>query len=318
MQEVETRARLVDLDDHGLARRGPIAVLSRSEVEDAIARGDEPARLVLEISRAGGQAGDLTAEARVAVEWEKAELEEVLRASGGDEVTLSFDEGELERLLAEADVEAHGIRERAAVLGIVVAAVAGTAGPASAHPQLSGESTAGATLTSAPSFITDSRGGDGGAVPIPAASTGFVTDSRGGDGGAVPAPAPTTAFVTDSRGGDGGAVPAPAPTTAFVTDSRGGDGGAVPAPAPGTGFVSDSRGGDGGAVPIPAPTTAFVTDSRGGDGGAVSTPAPSGGTSISLPSPGDTAGIAGLALLITAAGFVAVRKSRHPDGGLPA
>jgi hypothetical protein len=275
MQEVETRARLVDLDDHGLAGRGPIAVLSRSEVEDAIARGDEPARLVLEISRAGGQAGDLNAEARVAVEWEKAELEEVLRASG-EEVTLSFDEGELEQLLAEGDVEAHGIRERAAVLGIVVAAVAGTAGPASAHPQLSGDSTAGATLTSAPSFITDSRGGDGGAVPIPAASTAFVTDSRGGDGGAVPAPAPST------------------------------------------GFVTDSRGGDGGAVPIPAPTTAFVTDSRGGDGGAVSTPAPSGGTSISLPSPADTAGIAGLALLITAAGFVAVRKSRPPDSGLPA
>jgi hypothetical protein len=232
MQQIETRARLVGLEGDRLAARGPIAVLPRAEIEDAIAGGEYPARLMLDIARGDSEGGDdVVAEARVAVEWDRTELEELLRASSDDDVTLlSFDADELERLLAESDVDAHGLRERAAVLGIVVATAGATAGGALAHPQLSGEPYAGAGGTSVPSFITDSRGGDGGAA---AAAE---------------------------------------------------------------------------AVPI-------MTDSRGGTGGVDATP-DAGGTSISLPSPAETAGVAGLALLITAAGFVAARSRR--DRELPA
>src|SRR6266540_1233578 len=250
MQEVETRAQLVGLDADRLAARGPIAVLPRSEIEEVIAGDEYPARLMLDVARRDGQGGDeLVAEARVAVEWEKAELEELLGASTGDDVTLSFDADELERLLDESDVDAHGLRERAAVLGIVVATAGATAGGALAHPQLSGEATAGASGTSTPSLITDSRGGDGGAAAAPEA----------------------------------------APT-----------------------FITDSRGGTGGLAPVEVGTTRFITDSRGGTGGVESTPA-AGGTSISLPSPGETAGIAGVVFLITAAGFVAARSRRDRE-----
>jgi len=254
MQEVETRARLVGLDGDKLAARGPTAVLPRTEIEEVIAGGEYPARLVLDVARGDGQSGgDVVAEARVAVEWEKAELEELLRASTGDSVTLSFDEDELERVLEGSDVDAHGLRERVAVLGIVIATAGATAGGALAHPQLSGEATGGASGSSTPSFVTDSRGGDGGAAAAPEAAPSFITDSRGGTGGLAPTEVGTTRFITDSRGGTGG-------------------------------------------VDTAAPAT--------------------GGTSISLPSPGDAAGIAGVVLFITAAGFVAARSRR--DRELPA
>ena len=74
-------------------------------------------------------------------------------------------------------------------------------------------------------------------------------------------------------------------------------------------MVTDSRGGDGGLAPTEVGTTNFITDSRGGTGGVEAAPA-TGGTGISLPSPEDTAAVAGLALLITAAGFVGLRSRR--------
>ena len=320
MQEVETRAQVIGAGADSLAGRGPTAVLPRTEIEEVIERGDDPARLVLEIARAGDGA-EISPEARVSVDWDRADLEELLRASGGNDVTLSFDEAELMRLLEEGDVDAHGLRERAAILGIVVATAGAASGSAFAHPQLSGEPTGGAAPSSAPAFITDSRGGDGGAVVAPAAASGFVTDSRGGDGGAVPAPAASTGFVTDSRGGDGGLAPAPEGPSSFVTLDQAPQGPSSfvtldPAPED-TSFVTDSRGGDGGLAPAPEGTTSFITDSRGGDGGMA--PVAASDTGISLPSPEDTAALAGLALLITAAGFVAVRSRRdHGDHGLPA
>ena len=315
MREVETRARLVGLDGDSLAARGPIAVLPRSEIEEAMTAGDGPARLVLEIGRAGGESGGVATEARVSVDWDRAELEELLGATGGDDVALSFDEGELERLLEEGDVEAHGLRERAAVLGIVVATAGAAAGSAFAHPQDIGDGSVGAAPSNAPSFITDSRGGDGGAAAAPAAVTSFITDSRGGTGGVTPAPEAGPSFITDSRGGTGGVAPAPEAGPSFITDSRGGTGGVAPAPDAGTSFVTDSRGGTGGVAPTEAGTTSFITDSRGGTGGVEQASA-DGGTSISLPSPGDAAGLAGFALLITAAGFIAARSRRGPE--LPA
>jgi hypothetical protein len=320
MQEVETRAQVVAIGPGSLAGRGPTAVLARSEIEEVIERGDNPARLVLEIARADGEIESPSPEARVAVDWDRAELEELLRAADGKDVMLSFDEKELMRLLEESDVEGHGLRERAAILGIVVATAGAASGSAFAHPQLSGESTTGAAPTSASAFITDSRGGDGGAVVAPAAASGFVTDSRGGDGGAVPAAEGTTGFVTDSRGGDGGLTPAPEGPSSFVTLDQAPQGPSsfvTLDPAPDDGFVTDSRGGDGGLAPAPEGTTSFITDSRGGDGGVA--PVAASDTGISLPSPEDTAALAGLALLITAAGFVAVRSRRdHGDHGLPA
>jgi hypothetical protein len=70
---------------------------------------------------------------KIAVSWEREDLEDLLQRAAGDSVTLAFDGQALLRAL-ETDVEAHGIREGLAVLAVAV--VAGSAaGVAAAQPQ---------------------------------------------------------------------------------------------------------------------------------------------------------------------------------------
>src|SRR5436190_8538668 len=163
MQEVETRARLVDASGESLASRGPTAVVPRSEIEEVINRGEYPARLVLDIARAGGEGNaDVTAHAQVAVDWDKPELEELLRNSADEGVMLSFDSDELQQLLDDPDVDAHGLREKAAALGIVIATAGAATGSAFAHTQgdIGGGSSASGTPAS--SFVSDvGMGGTG-------------------------------------------------------------------------------------------------------------------------------------------------------------
>jgi hypothetical protein len=338
MQEVHARAQLVAIDEPGLSTRKLSAVIPRSEIEEVIGGGEFPARLVVAVGRADDETRDVTAHAQLAVDWAKPDLEELLRRAGDSDLELSFDADEVQRALDDADVEGHGMRERVAVLGIVVATAGATAGGAFAHTQLLDGGGSGATTSHATSsFITDVRGGTGGAT---AGSPAFITDVQGGTGGATAAPetgAPS--FITDVQGGTGGATAAPetgAPS--FITDVQGGTGGATAAPETGApSFITDVQGGTGGATAAPetgAPS--FITDVQGGTGGATAAPetgAPSfitdvqggtgspvtvssDGTGISLPSAADTAGLAGLALVLTGAGFVAVRSRREPH--LPA
>lgn len=334
MQEVETRARLVDLNGGSLAERGPTAVVPRSEIEEVINRGEYPARLVLDVARAGGEGNaDVTAHAQVAVDWDKPELEELLRNAADEGVTLSFDSDELQQLLEDPDVDAHGLREKAAALGIVIATAGAATGSAFAHTQgdIGGGGSAtgqpassfvsdvgmGGSGTAAPSFVTDVRGGTGEptAAPATGAPSSFVTDVRGGTG----APEGVPGFVSDVQGGTGQATPEAAPS--FVTDVRGGTGGEPAAAPEGTSFVTDVQGGTGqpagvsglvsdvqGGTGQPEGVPGFVSDVRGGTGEPASTP--SGGIEISMPSPSETAGLAGIALLITGAGFVAARSRR--------
>jgi hypothetical protein len=81
--------------------------------------------------------GDGRQTERVALGWQPDELERLLQTTSGDEIPLTFDEGALQRLLDE-DVEAHGVRETAAVLAVVGGLAAAGAGSALARPALDG------------------------------------------------------------------------------------------------------------------------------------------------------------------------------------
>ena len=129
MEEIRTRARLVDPAASSLSTRGLTTLVPRAEVEEAFHRGEFPAPLVLDIARTDGS-DDVTAHAQVTVDWDQAMLEELLRITDDDQIRLSFDADELEQALQEAEVDAHGMRERAAVLVIGVAAAGATAGGA--------------------------------------------------------------------------------------------------------------------------------------------------------------------------------------------
>jgi hypothetical protein len=159
MAEVQTQVRLVD---PGLiATRGVSTTLRRTEIERALAEGEYPAQLLLELSRAGPE-GEEPATGEVLVLWQEKELNELLRSAGteSDEVALWFDRSELEHALA-ADFEAHGLRERTAMLAITVAAAGVTAGGAFAHPELFGDAGSGtAAAPTTQTFLSDVASSD--------------------------------------------------------------------------------------------------------------------------------------------------------------
>jgi hypothetical protein len=105
-----------------------VATIERAEVEKAL-QSDEPVDLLLDVERVAPDGSGRETE-RIALGWEPEDLERVLAQSGG-EITLTFNEAELRQLL-DADVDAHGMRERLAVVTVVAGLAAAGAGGASA------------------------------------------------------------------------------------------------------------------------------------------------------------------------------------------
>lgn len=126
MQEHAQASMVSESDLHG----GLSTTISRSAVEEAL-RLEEPPELVLDVT---GPAGERS----VAVSWKRDDLERLLREATGDSIQLTFDRAALEQAFAEDDVEAHGLKQKAAILAVAVAAAAGVAGGASAMPMTSG------------------------------------------------------------------------------------------------------------------------------------------------------------------------------------
>jgi hypothetical protein len=111
--------------------RGVSTTIARTEIQRALDSG-EKMELVLDVSRV---AGDAEVEAHtVAVALDPTDLEDLLRADEGDEIGLQFDAEELEAALADAEVEAHGLRQKAAVLAVAAIGVGAFAGHAAAQP----------------------------------------------------------------------------------------------------------------------------------------------------------------------------------------
>jgi hypothetical protein len=127
--------------------RALVTTISRSEVEEALGN-DAPVDLLLDVERVAADGTGRETE-RIALAWEPQDLERALAASGDDQVTLTFDEAELQRLLEE-DVEAHGMRERLVVLSVVAGLAAGGAGSAAAMTYGGGASSAGTPAATAP------------------------------------------------------------------------------------------------------------------------------------------------------------------------
>jgi hypothetical protein len=128
MDELLTRAQLVGYDP---AHAAIGTVVPRAEFAETAARGEFPATLLLDLDRVEAGDGGGAAHARVAVDWDKETLEELLASTEDESIALWFDQRELAR--AFDDVEAHGLRERAAVLAIAATAAAASASPALAR-----------------------------------------------------------------------------------------------------------------------------------------------------------------------------------------
>jgi hypothetical protein len=100
-------------------------IVARSVLEAALREGDE-AELWFDIAR-----GDESA--RLAIDVSTTDLEEILRLSGGDDVMLALDGEAIEGLFGDPDVQAHGLKGALAI-AVTSAAILAPAGQA-ALPQ---------------------------------------------------------------------------------------------------------------------------------------------------------------------------------------
>jgi hypothetical protein len=290
--------RLAESAPSEMGDRSVTAVLSRTEIEQA-AHSDR-AELMLDIQR--GEGPDVQAHTLTVV-WTREELERLLETDSKDELTISFDREQLEQALdIDADVEAHGLRQKALIFTVLVgsAAVAptmaqampdnmGPAGPSQAAPAVVVGGAQSADVVSAaqsapreaPAVVT------GGAIP--------AADQAVASGPGMIAPAVVT----------GGAIPA--------ADQAVGSGPGDIAPAVVTGGAISAADQAAAAAQPPAVVTGgALPEGTAPRATPVATSTP-GSSSID---PTDALLIGGgAALAIAAAGFAATRR---PDAPRPA
>jgi hypothetical protein len=174
MDERSGTVRLVE-PAHDSETRGLVATVSRTDVEQAMRSDEGSVDLLLDVERASSD-GDGRETQRIALGWEPQDLERLLERTDGDEISLTFDEGELERLLDE-DVEAHGMREKLAVLTVAAGMAAAGAGSAFASPMTDGGGALpGGTATPA-AQVTASEMSTGLGTQQTAASAGRTTSA---------------------------------------------------------------------------------------------------------------------------------------------
>jgi hypothetical protein len=154
--------------------RGLVATIPRTQVEEAL-RKDAPVDLLLDVERVAADGVGRETE-RIALAWEPQDLERLLGKASDEEITLIFDETELQQLLDE-DVEAHGMREKLAVLSVAAGIAAAGAGPAGAMVYGSGGGTSAGTPAAVAPASEISTGVTGQTPAAPAEiSTGIVQE----------------------------------------------------------------------------------------------------------------------------------------------
>ena len=143
-------ARGSAVPDHGLA-----IDLRRADIETALGSADDGVVELLLDLEAREVDGGTTRHQTLAVGCTLADLERMLE-DASDNVRVSFDAEALARAI-DPDIEAHGLREKMAVLAIVVATTGAAAGSAQAMPSLGGQGGgSGATVASARDMPADS------------------------------------------------------------------------------------------------------------------------------------------------------------------
>ena len=189
MDGTSTSAMLVDTPPMLASQPDGLTVtVPRDEIEAALT-SNPPSELALDILRMI-EGTDAPERRTVKVAWKRTDLESVLEDADAEAITFSFDAAELTRLLAEPDVEGHGIREAAVVLSIAAAAAVGGAASASAANHEEASFTARGITSAAVAATHDeasftARGIDPGTVAATHDEASFT--ARGIDPGTVAA-----------------------------------------------------------------------------------------------------------------------------------
>jgi len=267
VQELDAQATVVDA---GGISSGLTTTIARSAVQTALAESEIPP-LVLDIRR-----GDESSS--VALTWKRDDLERLLGEAAGDQIQLTFDSAAIEQ--AFRDVEAHGLREKAAIVAVAVAGAAAFAGGASAMPM--------------------GTGGGGPAAPV---AVSGPSGAHLGDTTAVAASVDDPAIATAMRD-------AQSPAAAPVDDPAIASAIASYAEAPAAAHIGDTTAGtQAGLNTQTGPSGAHLGDVTGG--GQPVSYATDDGTSLSDVGSGAAAVGAGAAILIAGAAFAFGSRRRQ-------
>ncbi len=294
MGEVGSRAQLVDASDLDARSHKIAATVPRDEIQEAL-RVEDGRELILDLARR--ENGDVQAHT-LRVAWTEDQLEELLRETSGEQVTLFFDADELQQALAaDEDVEAHGAREKTAAILTVAAMAAGVA--ASAQPASAKlDPTTGGTV---PPIEMVSDAASSGPVAVEAAA-GPELISDAALSGPVPIEATATGPELISDAASSGPVPieATAAGPELISDAASSGPAPIEATAAGPELISDAAS----SGPVSAAQSASLAATVSGAG--------SNDAGLSASEIAGTAVGGGLVLLVTAAGF-AVRGRRRAE-----
>jgi hypothetical protein len=151
--------------------RGLTVDVARAEVETALGSSqDGIAELLLELETRG--ADGETSRHTVVLDCTTADLDRLL-SGGDDNVIIRFDAESLGRAIDTTDVEAHGLREKMAVVAMVVATTGAAAGAAQAMPALGGHGYPAGAAVAGPSAAAAGTTG----APAPRADPALAAEA---------------------------------------------------------------------------------------------------------------------------------------------
>jgi hypothetical protein len=160
--------------------------LRRADVQSALdSAGEGPVDLLLEIASRDAEGGGDEERHTLSVECTIADLERLL-ATSDDDIRVGFDAEALERAIREPDIEAHGLREKMAVLAVVVATTGSVVGTAQAMPAHNQSGGTGTAVTDVRDMPADSMIASQGLGPHAGqmASPGIIESARAAQPGA--------------------------------------------------------------------------------------------------------------------------------------
>jgi hypothetical protein len=108
------------LTDRIPAERAVAASVSSREIRDVLQDAEGAPELVIDIAAGDGSQEHNT----ISIAWSREDLERLLESATENEVVLTFDRNEL--VAALGDVEAHGLRTRAAIFAVAAAGALGS------------------------------------------------------------------------------------------------------------------------------------------------------------------------------------------------
>jgi hypothetical protein len=285
-------------------QRAISASVSRREINAVLDDTDGIPELLLDvISVDRGERGTIS------MTWSRDELERLLEAASENEVVLTFDEEELTSFLS--DVEAHGMRTRAAVFAVAAAGALGT-GASIANASIAGGEGGGGTATPI-TATADAAAAAASQARSEAMNEEYGLGSAGGAGAAAASQARSQAMNEEyglgSAGGAAAAAASQARSEAMNEEyglGSAGDAAAVRAVEQRGAAMNEAYG-----LGVSA-TDSRVTDASSVGGYAAPVESSGGGVDIQLPPVDDALLIGGLLLTIAGAAFVVRRAATPP------